>query len=163
MQCVTCIVHLELYEQSITCQAKALHVFSWPSLKSLFSFLKSPVIRATFYIILHQVMLRCKLKSVVARITTHLKHCHSTKFLLLQVEKNCWKKIDASSTCWSNFATTKFCCVTMFEVGGNTANNAFQLATQQCCLASCSNLLLVLLHLYAREIHLLCNYIHHNY
>ena len=30
-------------------------------------------------------------------------------------------------------ATTKFCCVTIFEVGGNTANNAFQLATQQCC------------------------------
>ena len=35
----------------------------------------------------------------------------------------------------------------MFEVGGNTANNAFQLAMQQCCVASCSNLLLVLLHL----------------
>ena len=42
----------------------------------------------------------------------------------------------------------KFCCVTMFEVGGNTCNNAFQLAMQQCCAASCSNLLLVLLHLY---------------
>ena len=36
----------------------------------------------------------------------------------------------------------------MFEVGGNTANNAFQLAMQQCCVTSCSNLLLVLLHLY---------------
>ena len=35
----------------------------------------------------------------------------------------------------------------MFEVGGNTANNAFQLAMQQCCGANCSNLLLVLLHL----------------
>ena len=44
-------------------------------------------------------------------------------------------------------ATTKFCCVTMFEVGGNTANNAFQLVTQQCCVVSCSDLLLVLLHL----------------
>ena len=42
-------------------------------------------------------------------------------------------------------ATTKFCCVTMFEVGGNTCNNAFQLATM--LRASCSNLLLVLLHL----------------
>ena len=28
----------------------------------------------------------------------------------------------------------------MFEVGGNTCNNASQLATQQCCVASCSNL-----------------------
>ena len=42
-----------------------------------------------------------------------------------------------SSTCCNmllQLATTKFCCVTMFEVGGNTCNNAFQLATQQCCL-----------------------------
>ena len=31
-------------------------------------------------------------------------------------------------------ATTKFCCVTMFEVGGNACNNAFQLAMQQCCV-----------------------------
>ena len=31
-------------------------------------------------------------------------------------------------------ATTKFCCVAMFEVGGNTCNNAFQLAKQQCCV-----------------------------
>ena len=42
-----------------------------------------------------------------------------------------------SSTCCNmllQLATTKFCCVTMFEVGGNTCNNAFQLATQQCCV-----------------------------
>ena len=33
----------------------------------------------------------------------------------------------------------------MFEVGaGNTCNNTFQLVTQQYCVASCSNLLLVL-------------------
>ena len=31
----------------------------------------------------------------------------------------------------------------MFEVGGNTCNNVFQLATQQCCVVSCSNLLLL--------------------
>ena len=31
-------------------------------------------------------------------------------------------------------ATTKFGCTTMFEVGGTTCNNAFQLATQQCCV-----------------------------
>ena len=42
----------------------------------------------------------------------------------------------------------KFCCATMFElVGGNMTNNAFQLAMQQCCVASCGDLLLVLLHL----------------
>ena len=35
----------------------------------------------------------------------------------------------------------------MFEVGGNMCNSAFQLTMQQCCIASCSNLLLVLLHL----------------
>ena len=33
----------------------------------------------------------------------------------------------------------------MFEVGGNTCNNAFELATLQCCVASCSKSLLVLL------------------
>ena len=31
-------------------------------------------------------------------------------------------------------ATMTFCCMTMFELGGNTCNNAFQLATQQCCM-----------------------------
>ena len=47
------------------------------------------------------------------------------------------EKVDASSTCCNmllQLGTTKFCCVTMFEVGGNTSNNAFQLATQQCCV-----------------------------
>ena len=38
-------------------------------------------------------------------------------------------------------ATTKFCCVTMFEVGGNTTgntrNNTFQLTTQHCWLLRC--------------------------
>ena len=31
-------------------------------------------------------------------------------------------------------ATTQLCCVTMFKMGGNRYNNAFQLATQQCCV-----------------------------
>ena len=31
-------------------------------------------------------------------------------------------------------ATTTFCCVTIFEAGGTTCNNAFQVAPQQCCL-----------------------------
>ena len=33
-------------------------------------------------------------------------------------------------------------------------NNAFQLATQKCCVASCSDLLLVLLHLKGRLVFL---------
>ena len=59
-------------------------------------------------------------------------------------------QVELTSTFFNKFfqlATTKFCCVTMFKVGGNTFNNAFQLAMQQCSVASCSNLLLVLLHL----------------
>ena len=68
--------------------------------------------------------------------TTHLKHCHATKFVVASW-KNLLKKVEASST-WCNMllqlATTKFCFATMFEVGGKTANNAFQLATQQCCV-----------------------------
>ena len=31
---------------------------------------------------LHATLLRCKLKSVVARITTQLKHCHTTKYVV---------------------------------------------------------------------------------
>ena len=77
----------------------------------------------------------------------------------LQVEKRCWpyyhppqtmsrnkscccklkqfvEKGRYASSNWSNMllqlATTKLCCVTMFEVGGNTCNNASQLATQRC-------------------------------
>ena len=33
-------------------------------------------------------LLRCKLKSVVARITTHLKHCHATKFCCCKLKKS---------------------------------------------------------------------------
>ena len=48
-------------------------------------------------------------------------------------------------------ATTKFCCVTIFEVSGTVymCNNAFQLAMQR-CVESCSNLLL-LLHLNSKN------------
>ena len=70
-------------------------------------------------------LLHCKLKSVVARITTHLNHCHTTKFVVASW-KNLLKKLYASSSCCNmllQLATTKFCCVTMFEVGGNTCNN----------------------------------------
>ena len=62
--------------------------------------------------------------------TTHLKHCHATKFCRLL------KKVDTSSACCNmllQLATTKFGCVTMFEVGVNTCNNAFQLVA---CITS---------------------------
>ena len=78
----------------------------------------------------------CKLKSVVGRITTHLKHCDATKFRCCKLKKFVEKSRrqfnlmqHATSTC-----NNIFCCVTMFELGGNTCNNAFQLATQQCCV-----------------------------
>ena len=88
-----------------------------------------------------QQCLCCKLKNTVAHYYHPPQTWSRNKISLLQVE--------LASTFFNKFfqlATTKFCCVTMFEVGGNTCNNAFQLAMQQCCVASCSNLLLVLLH-----------------
>ena len=53
-----------------------------------------------------------KFKSVVARITTHLKQCHATKFCYCKL---LLKKVDASSTCCNSctllqFATTKIAC-----------------------------------------------------
>ena len=111
---------------------------------------KGPVIRATFFFNLHAALLRCKLKNIVARITTHLKHCHATTFRCCKLKQHVassWTGVylfqQMISTC-----NNIFCCVTMlFEVGGNTACWLIQLAMQQCCVASCSNLLLVLLHL----------------
>ena len=119
---------------------------------------KSPVIRATFFINLHATMLRCKLKSVVVRITTHLKHCHATKFRCCKLKQHVAASWTGANVFQHIFSTcnNKFCCVTMFEVGGNTANNAFQLAMQQCCVASCSDLLLVLLHLYTVQLKWFC-------
>ena len=45
-------------------------------------------------------------------------------------------------------ATSKFVAWHVESEGGNTGNNAFQLATQQCCATSCAKMLLVLLDLY---------------
>ena len=101
---------------------------------------KGPVIWATFFFNFQRnIVLRCKLRSVIAHITTHLKHCHATQFCCCKLNKFVEK-----SRCQFKFlqhaklqlATTKFCCMTMLEMGGNTCNNAFQLATQQCCIAS---------------------------
>ena len=47
------------------------------------------------------------------------------------------QQVELASTFSNKFfqlATKKLCWVTMFEVGANTCNNAFQLATQQCYL-----------------------------
>ena len=64
------------------------------------------------------------------------QHCHETKFRCCKLKQHVaasWTGVyffqQICSTC-----NNKFCCVTMFEVGGNTCNNAFQLATQQCCV-----------------------------
>ena len=81
----------------------------------------------------HATLLRCKLKSVVGRITTHLKHCHATKFRCSKLKQH----VAASWTgvyFFRQIFSTKFCCVTMSEVGGNTCNNAFQLARLRCKL-----------------------------
>ena len=44
-------------------------------------------------------------------------------------------------------ATSKFVAWQVESEGGNTGNNAFQLATQQCCARSCAKMLPVLLDL----------------
>ena len=75
---------------------------------------------------------------------------HPPQTLSRKVEAACCIKLNWRLLFFQQIFSTfnnKFCCVTMFEVGGNTANNAFQLAMQQCCVARCSNLLLVSLHL----------------
>ena len=49
---------------------------------------------------------------------------------------NMLQQVELASTFFNKLfqlATTKFCCVTMFVLGGNTRNNAFHLATQHCC------------------------------
>ena len=77
---------------------------------------------------LHATLLHCKLKSVVARITTHLKHCHATKFRYCKLKQPVtasWTGVyffqEIFSTC-----NNKFRCVKLFEVGGNTCNNKLQ-------------------------------------
>ena len=72
------------------------------------------------------------------------------KILLLHVEVACCSKL-----CWRLLFSTRFFYLQQqnfvawqcLRWVGNTANNAFQLATWQCCVLSCSNLLLVLLNL----------------
>ena len=69
----------------------------------------------------------------------------------LQVEKNCWKWVDASWTCCAtcsfNFQKRNFVVWHFLTWVVNTCNNAFQLGTRNnVSFASCSNLLLVLLH-----------------
>ena len=86
-------------------------------------------------------LLRCKLQSDAARISTLVTTCQVTRSLL-QVEKLCWQKVEVLST----FQPATFFCVTSC-VGGTTNNIALQLATQQCCTTSCTILLRVFPHL----------------
>ena len=72
----------------------------------------------------------------------------SSNIVALQVEKRCCTYYHPPQTLSRNkisllkveaaFFNKFFQLSTMFEVSGNTANNAFQLAMQQCCVASCS-------------------------
>ena len=58
------------------------------------------------------------------------------KISLLQVEAACCSKLNwrlLFSTIFFQLATTEFCCVTMFEVGGNTCNDvALQVEEKRC-------------------------------
>ena len=86
-------------------------------------FVKGPVIQATFLfnfqcsIVALQVEKRCS------------TYYHPTQPLLCN---KILKKVDASSTCCNMLF--QLAITNVFEVGGNTCNNAFQLAMQQCCV-----------------------------
>ena len=93
-------------------------------------------------------LLRCKLKSVIARVVFHPAQTLSrNKICYCKLKKKLSKKVDASSIFCNvllQFATTKFCCVTMFQLGVNTVQqHRFQLATK-CCVASWRKMFLVL-------------------
>ena len=105
---------------------------------------KSPVIRTTFFfnlqynIVALQVEKRCctcyhaPTSNIVTQqnfVVASLQNVDVIQFNLLQ---------HAASTC-NNEIFLRY----MFEVCGNTYNNAFQFSTQQCCIA----ILVVLLHL----------------
>ena len=74
----------------------------------------------------------CKLKSVVARFPTHLKHCHATKFRCCKLKQHvakCWTDVYFLQQIYST-CNNKFCYVTMFEVGGN---NVVLQVEEKCC------------------------------
>ena len=55
-------------------------------------------------------MLRCKLKNIVARITTHLKHCHATTFRCCKLKQHL-HQVELASTFFNKcfqLATTYF-------------------------------------------------------
>ena len=74
-------------------------------------------------------MLHCKLKSVVGRITTHFKHCIATKNFSLQVQKKLLKisrrQFNLLLNMLLQLATTKFSCVTIFDVVGKYVEERF--------------------------------------
>ena len=61
---------------------------------------------------------------------------------------SCPNRICPRSSALPQLATSKFVAWQVESEGGNTANNAFQLATQQCCVTSCAKMLPILLDLY---------------
>ena len=107
---------------------------------------KGPVIRATFFFNLHATLLRCKLKSVVARITAHLKHCHATKFLVASWS-SMLQQVELAFTFFNTFfqrAITNVVawqCLRWVVIRPTTLSN---LATQQCCVARSKKMLPIL-------------------
>ena len=81
--------------------------------------------------------------------------CTQQKFVLASwnnlLKKNYRRRVQLAATCCFNLQRRNFVAWQCLKWVGNTCNNAFQLATQECCVASGSNLLLVLLHLLRKE------------
>ena len=91
-------------------------------------------------------LLRCK-KSVISRVTIHLKHCHATKFCCCKLKKFVEFAVQFAATCCFNLQQRNFVAWRCLRWVVIRATTLFNFATQHCCVASCSNLLFVLLHL----------------
>ena len=103
----------------------------WDAKHLLLPIFKGELIRATNWCNLHRNI-------VALQVEKRSWPCYHPPQTLSRNKICCCKLkkcvvVDASSTWWLihlQRAITKFCCVTMFEVGGSTWNNAFQVATQ---------------------------------
>ena len=87
------------------------------------------VIWTAFPFNLSRNIVASQVERVVARITTACSTCHATNFSVASCS-NTLRKVDPSSTFWNIFSTcnTEVCCLVSWARGGNTGNNAFQLA-----------------------------------
>ena len=69
-------------------------------------------------------LLRCNLKRRCCTYYHPPQTLSRNKISLLKVEAGMLQQIELFPTIFFQLATTKFCCVTMFEVGSNTCNDA---------------------------------------